>query len=317
MSGSFLKKDSMRNIVIIGSGPAGLTAAIYAARANLKPLLVEGMQSGGQLVQTSDVENFPGFAEPIAGPGLMDAMRRQAERCGVEVIMDEVQSVDFSGPVKRLATMMNGNIECKAVVVCTGAAARWTGLPGEKNYRNHGISACATCDGSFYRGLDVAVIGGGDTAMGDALYLARLCRSVTVIHRRDAFRASKVMADRVLATENIKVRWNAVVDEFLGDGKKLSGLRLKDVKTGALDELAVSGAFVAIGHEPNTKLFAGQLALDEAGYVKVDRQRTSSEGVFAAGDCADPYYKQAVIAAGAGAMAALEAEKYLMLQEAR
>lgn len=301
----------MRNLIVLGSGPAGLTAAIYAARANLQPLVVEGMMSGGQLVQTTDVENFPGFAEPLAGPALMDAMRRQAERCGVAFEMDEVQAVDFSGDVKKLSTLMGGELEAKAVIVCTGAGARWTGLPGEKQYRNHGISACATCDGSFYRDQDVAVIGGGDTAMGDALYLARLCRTVTVIHRRDAFRASKVMADRVLATSNIQVAWNSVVDEFLGDGKKLTGLRIRDVKTGATRDCAATGAFVAIGHEPNTKVFAGQLALDDAGYVVVDHQRTSAKGVFAAGDCADPLYKQAVIAAGAGAVAALEAERYL------
>ncbi len=300
-----------REIVILGSGPAGLTAAIYAARANLRPLLVEGMQSGGQLTQTTDVENFPGFEQPLAGPVLMEAMRRQAERCGVEFLMDEVQSVDLSGDVKKLETMMSGTIEARAVVVCTGAAARWTGLPGERQYRSHGVSACATCDGSFYRGMDVAVIGGGDTAMGDALYLARLCRSVTVVHRRDAFRASKVMAARVLEAPNVQVAWNSVVDEFLGDGRKLSALRLKDVNTGATREIAVSGAFVAIGHEPTTKFLAGQLDLDAAGYVVVDRQRTSVKGVFAAGDCADPFYKQAVVAAGAGAMAALEAERYL------
>lgn len=301
----------MYDVVIMGSGPAGLTAAIYAARANLKAVVVEGLQSGGQLTQTTDVENFPGFAEPLAGPALMDAMRRQAERCGAEFLMDEVQGVDFAGDVKTLETMMSGTLEARAVIVSTGAAARWTGLPGEKTYRNHGISACATCDGAFYRDQDVVVIGGGDTAMGDALYLARLCRSVTVVHRRDAFRASKVMAERVLATENIQVAWNSVVDEFLGDGKRLSGLRLKDVQTGATREIAATGAFVAIGHDPNTKLLAGQLELDKAGYVVVDHQRTSAAGVFAAGDCADPFYKQAIIAAGAGAVAALEAERYL------
>ena len=302
----------MRNIVILGSGPAGLTAGIYAARAGFAPLLVEGMKSGGQLTQTSDVENYPGFAEPVSGPALMDAMRRQAERCGVEFMMDEVQSVDFSGDVKKLDTMMNGTLEAKAVIVCTGAEARWTGLPGEAKYRSRGISACATCDGAFFRGADVAVIGGGDTAAGDALYLARMCRSVTLVHRRDALRASKVMADRVLSTENVKVAWNSVVDEFLGDGKRLSGLRLKSTADGSLHELAVAGAFVAIGHSPNTALFRGIPGfLDEAGYVVVERGRTPVKGVFAAGDCADPYYKQAVVAAGSGASAALEAEKFL------
>lgn len=302
----------MYNVLIIGSGPAGLTAAIYAARANLKPVVVEGMQAGGQLTQTTDIENFPGFAEPLAGPTLMDAMRRQAERCGTAFMMDEIQSVDFTGPVKKLETMMNGTLEARAVIVATGAAARWTGLPGEAKYRGHGISACATCDGSFFRDLDVAVIGGGDTAMGDALYLARLCKSVTVIHRRDQFRASKVMAERVLNTANISVAWNSVVDEFLGDGKKLSGLRLKSTVDGALREIAVAGAFVAIGHTPTTAFLADQVARDAAGYVVVDHARTNVAGVFAAGDCADPFYKQAIVAAGAGATAALEAEKYLL-----
>jgi len=302
----------MRNLIILGSGPAGLTAAIYAARANLKPLVVEGMQSGGQLMQTTDIENFPGFAEPLPGPALMDALRKQAERCGAEFLMDEVQSVDFAGETKKFETLMSGTLEARAAILCTGAGARWTGLPGEAKYRNHGVSACATCDGSFYKGLDTAVIGGGDTAMGDALYLARLCKSVTVVHRRDAFRASKVMAERVLATPNITVAWNSTVDEFLGDGKKLSALRLKDATTGALREIAVAGAFVAVGHEPNTKLFAGQVPLDDHGYVTVDRARTGVPGVFAAGDCADPWYKQAVVAAGAGAVAALEAEKFLL-----
>ena len=302
----------MRNIVILGSGPAGLTAGIYAARAGFRPLLVEGMKSGGQLTQTTDVENFPGFADPVTGPALMDAMRRQAERCGVEFMMDEVQSVDFSGEVKKLETMMNGTIEARAVVVCTGADARWTGLPGEAKYRSRGISACATCDGSFFRGADVAVIGGGDTAAGDALYLARMCRSVTLVHRRDALRASRVMADRVLAAGNISVAWNSVVDEFLGDGKRLSGIRLKSTVDGSMREISVAGAFVAIGHSPNTSLFRDIPGfLDEAGYIVADRGRTAVKGVFSAGDCADPYYKQAVVAAGSGAVAALEAEKFL------
>ena len=300
----------MKNIVILGSGPAGLTAAIYAARANLQPVVIEGMQSGGQLTQTTDIENFPGFAVPVAGPKFMDDMRKQAERCGVEFMMDEVEAADLAGDVKKLTLMVNGTLEAKSVIICTGAAARWMGLPSETRLRGHGVSACATCDGSFFKGQDVAVIGGGDTAMGDALYLARLCRTVTVIHRRDAFRASKVMGDRVVNTPNIKVAWNSVVDEFLGD-KKLSGLRLKDTKTGALRELAVTGAFVAIGHVPNTKLLAGQVTLDAEGYIVTDHGKTNLPGVFAAGDVADPKYKQAVIAAGNGAVAALEAERFL------
>lgn len=301
----------MYDVVILGSGPAGLTAAIYCARANLRPLVIEGMQSGGQLIQTAEIENFPGFADPVGGSDLMAAMRRQAERCGVAFQMDEVVSVDFTGPTKQLVTLMNGTLAAKVVLICTGAAARWTGLPGERKYRGRGISACATCDGAFYKDKDVVVIGGGDTAVGDALYLANLCRTVTIVHRRDAFRASEVLVDRVRATPNITVAWNTVVDEFLGDGKRLSGLRLKDATTGETREIAASGAFVAIGHEPTTKFLAGQVALDPSGYVVVERQRTNVPGVFAAGDCADPYYKQAVVAAGAGAMAALEATAYL------
>ena len=301
----------MRQVVILGSGPAGLTAAIYTARAGLEPLVVEGMQGGGQLTQTTDVENFPGFVEPVAGPALMEAMRRQAERCGAEFLMDEVQSTNLSGNVKMLETMMNGTIEACAVILCTGATARWTGLPGEATYRNRGVSACATCDGAFFKGKNVAVIGGGDTALGDALYLARICPSVTVVHRRDAFRAAKVVADRVLATPNVAVAWNSVVDEFLGDGKRLSALRLRDVVAGTTREIHVSGAFVAIGHAPNTQLVEGQVVLDAHGYVAVDHGRTNLPGVFAAGDCADPAYKQAIVAAGAGAVAALEAERYL------
>ncbi len=301
----------MRQVVILGSGPAGLTAAIYTARAGLEPLVVEGMQSGGQLTQTTDVENFPGFVEPVAGPALMEAMRRQAERCGAKFLMDEVQSVDLAGDVKRLETMMSGTLEARAVILCTGASARWTGLPGETTYRNRGVSACATCDGALFKGKDVAVIGGGDTALGEALYLARICASVTVVHRRDVFRAAKATVDKALAMPNVSVAWNSVVDEFLGDGKRLSGLRLRDVASGALREVPAAGAFVAIGHEPNTRLVAGQVTLDARGYVVTDHGRTNLPGVFAAGDCADPEYKQAVVAAGAGAVAALEAERFL------
>ena len=301
----------MRQVVIVGSGPAGLTAAIYAARAGLEPLVVEGLPGGGQLTQTTEVENFPGFAEPVAGPALMEAMRRQAERCGAAFLMDEVQSVDLKGDVKKLVTMMNGTLEARVVILCTGASARWTGAPGETTYRNRGVSACAPCDGAFFKGKDVAVIGGGDTALGEALYLSRICASVTVVHRRDAFRASKATVDKALAMPNVFVAWNSVVDEFLGDGKRLSGLRLRDVASGALREVTAAGVFVAIGHEPNTRLVAGQVALDARGYVVTDHGRTNLPGVFAAGDCADPEYKQAVVAAGAGAVAALEAERFL------
>ena len=295
----------MEELAIIGSGPAGLAAGIYAARAGLRPLVIEGMLAGGQLVQTHEVENYPGFAEPVGGQDLMSAMRLQAERAGVRFTMDEVTSVDFTGAEKKLAGMM-GEVTARAVIVASGASAKWTGLPGEDMYRNRGISACAVCDGAFFRGKDVAVIGGGDTALGDALYLARLARTVTVIHRRDAFRGAKALADRVLATENISVAWNTTVKSFEGDGAALASLALSDGRT-----LAVSGAFVAIGHRPQTEFLKGAVDLDDAGYVAVDRTRTSAKGVFAAGDCADPFYKQAVIAAGAGAQAAIEAQRYI------
>lgn len=295
----------MEELAIIGSGPAGLAAGIYAARAGLRPLVIEGMLAGGQLVQTHEVENYPGFADPVGGQDLMSAMRLQAERAGVRFTMDEVTSVDFTGAEKKLACMM-GEVTARAVIVASGASAKWTGLPGEETYRNRGISACAVCDGAFFRGRDVAVIGGGDTALGDALYLARLARTVTVIHRRDAFRGAKALADRVLATENISVAWNTTVKSFEGDGAALASLALSDGRT-----LAVSGAFVAIGHRPQTEFLKGAVDLDDAGYVAVDRTRTSAKGVFAAGDCADPFYKQAVIAAGAGAQAAIEAQRYI------
>lgn len=292
-------------LVIVGSGPAGLAAGVYAARAGLRPLVVEGMLAGGQLTKTDEVENYPGFEKPQTGLSLMAAMRAQAERAGVRFEMDEISAVDFTGPVKRLTGMM-GEITADAVIVATGAGARWTGLPGENQYKNRGISACAVCDGAFFKGADVAVIGGGDTALGDALYLSRIANKVYLIHRRDAFRGAKVLAERVLATANITVLWNTTVASFEGDGQ-----RLKSIKLSGDREIAVTGAFVAIGHDPQTGFLKGAVALDDAGYVKVDRTRTDVEGVFAAGDCADPFYKQAVIAAGAGAQAAIEAQHYL------
>ncbi len=301
----------MRNLVIIGSGPAGLTAGIYAARAGLKPLVVEGMQSGGQLTQTSEVENFPGFAEPVNGLDLMASMRRQAENCGVEFIMDEVQGVKLSGEVKTLETMMNGTLEARAVVICSGATARWTGLPGEAKYRSRGVSACATCDGAFFRNQDVVVIGGGDTAVGEAVYLAGMCKSVTLIHRRNGFRASNVLVERAENTANITMLRNTVPEEFLGDGKRLNALRVKNVIDGSVSEVACNGAFVAIGHNPNTGFLGGEIALDKAGYIVAEKTHTNVDGVFAAGDVTDPCYKQAVIAAGSGAIAALEAERFL------
>jgi len=302
----------MENVVIIGSGPAGLTAAIYAARANLGPVVIDGMQPGGQLTQTSDVENFPGFERPMNGFELVSAMRKQAERFGVRFLMDEVASCELSGAVKRLTLMIGGALEARTVIIATGASARYLGLDSERQLIGKGVSACATCDGAFFKGMRVAVVGGGDTAMEDALYLSRMASQVTVIHRRDAFRASKIMADRVLAAPNIDVVWNAVVDEVLDPAKgEVTGLRLKNAVTGERFEREVQGVFVAVGHTPNTAAFVGQIELDADGYVVTADTRTSAPGVFAAGDVQDRHYKQAVTAAGTGCMAALEAERFL------
>ena len=304
----------MHDIVILGSGPAGCTAAIYAARAGLKPLVIEGQQPGGQLTQTTDIENFPGFENGINGYELVLAMRKQAERFGAVFEMDEVMSADVSGPVKKLETMVNGTLEAKAVILATGAAPRWLGLPAEKKLLGHGVSGCATCDGAFFKGKTVAVNGGGDTACEDALYLARLCEKVYLIHRRDALRASKVMADRVLSTPNIEPVWDTVVDDILDPtAGEVTALKVRNVKTGAVTELSTSALFVAIGHVPNTAFLKGVIDLDPQGYIAVKNGvLTSAEGVFAAGDAQDPAYKQAVIAAGSGAAAALEAERFLM-----
>jgi thioredoxin reductase (NADPH) len=297
--------DVMENVIIIGSGPAGLTAGIYTARAGLSPLVIEGMNALGQLIQTPEVENFPGFAEPVSGINLMTSMRKQAEKAGVRFAMDEISSVNFSGSELKLSGMA-GDYSSKTVIIATGAEAKWTGIEGESNYRNRGISACATCDGAFHKGRSVAVIGGGDTALSDALYLSRICEKVTVIHRRGEFRGTKVLADQVLATPNIDVKWNTTVTSFEGDGKRLNAISLSDN-----DRLDVSGVFVAIGHAPKTAFLKGAVELDENGYIKVKNTHTSRPGVFAAGDCADPDYKQAVSAAGTGAEAALEVQRYL------
>ena len=302
----------MEQVVIIGSGPAGLTAAIYAARANLSPVVIDGMQPGGQLTQTTDVENFPGFENPVLGNDLVATMRKQAERFGVRFMMDEVSSCDLSGEVKKVTLMMGGTLESRTVIIATGASARYLGIASEQQLMGKGVSACATCDGSFFRGMRVAVVGGGDTAMEDALYLSRMAAQVTVIHRRDAFRASKIMSDRVLSASNIDVVWNAVIEEVLDLVKgEVTGLRLKNVKTGERFERAVQGVFIAIGHTPNTAAFAGQIDLDAEGYIVTTDTKTSKPGVFAAGDVQDRHYKQAVTAAGTGCMAALEAERFL------
>ena len=304
----------MHDLIILGSGPAGCTAALYAARAGLKPLVLEGSQPGGQLTQTTDIENFPGLEKPVNGYDLVVSMRRQAERFGAVFEMDEAVGADFSGPVKQVETMVAGTLEARAVILATGASARWLGLPAEQALIGRGVSGCATCDGAFFRGKEVAVVGGGDVACEDALFLARLCSKVWLIHRRDALRASKVMADRVLASAVIEPIWDTVVDDVLDPAAgTVTAVRLRNVKDGSLRDLPISGLFVAIGHTPNTVFLKGAVDLDPRGYVAVrDGVRTSAEGVFAAGDVMDPDYKQAVIAAGAGAKAALEAERYLL-----
>ncbi|MEI6645585.1 MAG: thioredoxin-disulfide reductase [bacterium] len=302
----------MENIVIIGSGPAGLTAAIYAARANLTPIVIDGMQPGGQLTQTTDIENFPGFEKSISGFELMTTMRKQAERFGVRFMMDAVASCEVTGAVKKLTLMMNGTLETRTVIIATGASARYLGLPAEQQLLGRGVSACATCDGSFFKGQRVAVVGGGDTAMEDALYLSRLAEHVTLIHRRDAFRASKIMVDRVLNTSNIEVLWNTVVEDIRDVSQgEVTGLLLKNVNSGEITDCAVQGFFVAIGHTPNTSIFAGQITIDDDGYIVTNQTCTSVAGVFAAGDVQDRHFKQAVTSAGTGCIAALQAERYL------
>jgi thioredoxin reductase (NADPH) len=311
-------QKSHHRIAIIGSGPAGLTAAIYTSRAQLAPVLFEGLQPGGQLTTTTEVENYPGFPEGVTGPELMQKTRDQAERFGTTFVTQDVESVDLS---RRPFTVRTYGYEvtADAVIVATGAEARYLGLPSESLLRNHGISACATCDGFFYRDLEVAVIGGGDTAAEEALFLTRFATKVTLIHRRDALRASKIMAQRVAAHDKIDLAWDSVVDEYLGDPNEggLKGIRLRNVKTGELREIAVAGAFVAIGHKPSTDLFKGVLDMDAVGYLKVQpgRTATSIEGVWACGDCADHYYRQAITAAGTGCMAAIEAERWLAEQD--
>ncbi|MBR6803202.1 MAG: thioredoxin-disulfide reductase [Kiritimatiellae bacterium] len=302
----------VHDIVILGSGPAGCTAALYTARAGFKPLVLEGMQPGGQLTQTTDIENYPGFENGINGFELVATMKAQAERFGAVFEMDACTGADFSGKIKTLQTMVNGEIRARAVIVATGASAKWLGLPSEQRLMGHGVSGCATCDGAFFRDKEVAVAGGGDTACEDALFLAKLCSKVTLIHRRDALRASKVMADRVLASPKIEMAWNSTVADILEKDGSVSGVVLRDTKTGEERTLTVAALFVAIGHTPNSAFLQGALALDAQGYIQTDGVKTSAEGVFAAGDAQDPAYKQAIIAAGSGAMAALEAERYLL-----
>ena len=301
-----------RNLIIVGSGPAGYTAALYAARASLHPLVIEGVQSGGALMTTTDVENFPGFPDGILGPELMDNMRKQAERFGAELLTDDATGVDLTGEVKTVR-VGGSAYRARAVILATGSAWRPLGVPGEQELLGHGVSSCATCDGFFFRNQHIAVVGGGDSAMEEATFLTKFADTVTIIHRRDEFRASKIMADRALSNSKIEVRWNTVIDEILGTDGSVSGVQLRDVVTGDKNTLDVTGVFIAIGHDPRTELFADQVTLDEHGYVRVEAPttRTSLPGVFAAGDVVDRVYRQAVTAAGTGCAAALDAERYL------
>ena len=308
-------------ILIIGSGPAGYTAAIYAARAMMKPLLVAGLQEGGQLTITSDVENYPGFADPIQGPWLMEQMKLQAAHVGVDFASDLIVEVDLTRRPFRLRGDGGDTYSCDALIVATGAQAKWLGLDSEQMFQGFGVSACATCDGFFYRGKDVVVVGGGNTAVEEALYLSHIARSVTLVHRRDALRAERILRNRLTAKDNVSVVWNAEVEEIVGKLKPLksvTGIRLRDRLTGETSERATDGVFVAIGHAPAVGLFAGKLRQKPSGYLWTEpgATATSTPGVFAAGDVADDVYRQAVTAAGLGCMAALEAEKWLAAQEA-
>ncbi len=298
--------------IIVGSGPAGYTAAIYAARANLKPIVYTGQEPGGQLMITTDVENYPGYPLGIGGPKMMEEFQQQAERFGTEVRYDLIEKVDFSGPVHKLWTANGDEVHADTVVISTGASAKWLGLESEQRLNSKGVSACAVCDGFFYKGLDVAVVGAGDTAAEEALYLSKLCPRVHMLVRRDEMRASKIMQERVLATENITVHWNTETDEVLG-ADEVEGVRVVNNQTGEKTEIPIKGFFVAIGHKPNTDIFKGWLDMDEIGYLipVPGTSKTKIEGVFVSGDAQDKTYRQAVTAAGSGCMAALDAERYL------
>ncbi len=304
----------MRDIIILGGGPAGLTAAIYSARANLAPLVIEGSAAGGQLTTATIVENYPGFAKGIQGPALMKMMRKQAERVGAEFVSEDATEVDFSRRPFGITVGSGQRFESRAVIVATGASAKLLGAPGESRLMGRGVSVCAICDGFFFRNRDVLVIGGGDSAVEEAIYLANIVRSVSLVHRRDQLRASKVLAGRAAAHPKIAFVWNSVIEEILGEDA-VTGVRLRNVKTSERTELAADGVFVAIGHEPITALFRGKLDLDEAGYIRLrERSLTSVEGVFAAGDVHDPTYRKAITAAGFGCMAAIDVERWLQGQ---
>ncbi len=302
----------VRDVIVIGSGPAGYTAALYAARAKLNPLVFEGsVTAGGALMKTTDVENYPGFPDGILGPDLMDSIRKQAERFGAELVADDVLEVDLAATPKVVKTA-DGEFRSRAIIIATGSSYRELGVPGEKRLSGHGVSWCATCDGFFFREQDIAVIGGGDSAMEEATFLTRFARSVTIVHRRDSLRASKIMQDRAMSNPKIKFAWNSQVVEMVGEDRA-TGLRLRDAETGAESVLPVTGIFVAIGHDPRSELFKGQLATDDDGYLLVEEPstKTAIPGVFASGDVVDRHYRQAVTAAGTGCAAALDAERWL------
>lgn len=308
--------SDLRDVIIIGTGPAGLTAAIYAARAELKPLVIEGLQAGGQLTITTDVENYPGFPDGIMGPEMMDNFRKQAARFGTEFVSGDVDRVDFSS---RPFGVWVGDQElrAKAVIIATGATARLLGMENESKLMGRGVSACATCDGFFYKDKEIIVVGGGDTALEEAIFLTRFGKRVRIIHRRDALRGSKIMQERALNHEKIEMLWNTVIDDFLAaDNGTLKGLRIKDTQTGETSEIECDGAFIAIGHKPNTSIFDGQLDMDETGYLITDDTKTKVKGVYACGDVQDTIYRQAVTAAGSGCMAAIEVERLLENEEA-
>ena len=307
-------KNQMEKVVIIGSGAAGLTAAIYAARANLKPLVIEGIQPGGQLTITTDVENYPGYADVVQGPWMMEQMRSQALNVGARIINDVVVKVDFKKDSKTISLDSKSILSANTVIIATGAQAKWLGLESENKFNGKGVSACATCDGFFYRNKEVAVIGGGNTAVEEALYLSNICSKVTLIHRRDELRAEKILQERFFAKENINVIWNNIVSEILGDEKGVNSLEIKNKNSDKTEIIKVEGVFIAIGHSPSTEPFKGVLEMDKEGYIVAQKPGTSItniEGVFAAGDCVDKIYRQAVTAAGMGCMAALDAEKWM------
>lgn len=310
-----MEQQNVENVIIIGSGPAGHTAAVYTSRARLEPLMIEGEEAGGQLMITTEVENFPGFEHGITGPDLIDVMRKQAQRFGTRFITRNVTKVDFSAQPFKVWIGDKLHLT-KSIIISTGASAKLLGLPSEKQYMSRGVSACATCDGAFFKEQEVAVVGGGDTAMEEAQFLTRFAKKVYIIHRRDSFRASKIMVERAMKNPKIEVIWNTAVAEILGDGKSVTGVKLASTVDNSTKELAVTGVFMAIGHKPNTDLFKGVLDMNETGYLltKPGTTYTNVEGIFAAGDVQDPHYRQAITAAGTGCMAAIDAERWLEAQ---